>query len=52
MDLDTLTSHEAILQKWDGRAKFTRDRGDVFFRTVKTRVVEYLEKNGKSRFDD
>lgn len=45
---------EAIgsLDRWDGRAKFTRDKGDAFFRAVRQRVSDYLAETGKSRFDD
>lgn len=41
-----------IPARWDGRAKFTHDRGDDFFNAVKERVRDYMECNGKTRFDD
>ena len=45
-------SGEADISRWDGRAKFSHDRGDEFFQTVREEVSRYLEWNDKSRFDD
>ena len=38
--------------RWEARAKFSHDGGDVFFRTVRSRVSGYLAEHGKNRFDD
>ena len=46
------TPVEQNICRWEGRAKFSHDRGDAFFQCVKGRVNRYLEQNGKSRFDD